>query len=394
MKLIPKRLFWGANAGQTALPVQTQRQVHLAIAEHNLAGRVIDQRRALRVVVNLFAAHAWDRATAFLFQLGRNVNEPAHARAFDLVALFFREQCPKDAPLAFRIVLRGVQIRILTFLARDACTFVADLDNAIAEAKGAKELSLAVGVLWLVGVLNPAASATALARSALRSFRISEQLPNELFFPPEKLAPLVWAALPRVKTQEDIRAILAVFREMTADERRASFQDEGEHSGPVLLADRCTSLEFEKVEADHDWPAAVTLLNEMLAVAALPGAKRLEAPTVRAKARVLADHLGQPQEALVLLDEAANCADRDGRFLLNDTAGALLLAYGTPEGALERYERALGEGVTGYSHLRFDTLRWASEAAGKSGRWEQARNFAIQGSSYTDPARFLLSALS
>lgn len=369
-----------AQVGQTALDGDTQRQVHRAVAASYLSSRSINSRSALQIIVHLLAARQWDGAAGFLLKLAMEVKEESHARAFDIVTSLFRKAWPQDAPLAFRIILRGVQARILMLLKKGADNTLAELDEAICEVTNEEDATMAFAALHLVGPLNPAASAALVARTALRSLRMLPRLSREIqtAYPSGSLEALVWVAVPSVRAVADVRALLAAFSEMTHEERRSSFQrDIVLYSGPVLLAERCISLELEKPEAQRNWAAVIALLDEMSATADLPGAEDLRAPTLCAKARVIADYLGQPAEALSVVDQALQGADVNGQLLLHYTGGSIELAYNTPEAALVRYEQAISAHGTGYIQILFDTFRSASEAAARTGRWRLARDLAV-----------------
>jgi len=136
-------------------------------------------------------------------------------------------------------------------------------------------------------------------------------------------------------------------------------------------------LELTRAEEERDWEGVLAIVDEIRQVGELPGGEPLRAAAARARAIVLADHLVRPQEALAFLETTLADADHNARFLLQYTAGSILLDHSTPETALSRYQSALAESPTTYSTLKFDALLRGAEAAGRIGQWQTMRDMAI-----------------
>ena len=366
-------------AGHVTLGPELQQRVHLAIGLHYLRGRTIDQEQALQIVLHLFAARSWDTLTAFLLQLAGQLTEKPHAEALEMITLFFKPPWLESMPLPLRILIRAVQVRMLTLLGKDAQTFIADFDTMIGEAD---EYALPMAFLTqlLIGPMNPAADPVMAARRTLQACRLYRRLPVEMQELPAAipLECLIWAGQTRIQMHDDIRGILRVLVDMTEDERRAAFSYELMSDAPQVFADQCWIVELKKPLEERDWQGTLSLLDEILRIGKLPGAEQLRAPGARAKAIVLADQMERPQEALAVLDEALPNADHNARFLLHYTAGCILLDHSTPEAALERYQGALAEPSTAPSILRFDACRRAAEAAGRLSQWSMVRDLAIR----------------
>src|SRR5260370_42267054 len=73
-----------------------------------------------------------------------------------------------------------------------------------------------------------------------------------------------------------------------------------------------------------------------------------------------------------VIERGLERADANGRFLLDYTAGCVLLDHSTPARAFERFRRALTTEATGHGFLRVDAGRLAAEAAGRSAAWLEA----------------------
>jgi hypothetical protein len=170
--------------------------------------------------------------------------------------------------------------------------------------------------------------------------------------------------------------MLAVLADMTEEERRAAFSFDL-YDVRQLFIDDCWMIECLKSEDERDWDGVLALITEILQIARLPGGEPLLAPAMRARAIVLADYMERPQEALIVLQPTPPPADSNARFLLHYTAACILMEYSTPEASLERFQQALSEEPNAYSFLQFDALRRAAETAGRIGRWEFMRDFAI-----------------
>jgi hypothetical protein len=367
-----------SNAGQVTLAPMVQRKVHHAVAWHHLQKHKLDQNQALQIILHLRGAHDWEALTAFLCRLVSQLTEKVHAEAFEFVTWIF-PSWPDEMPLSRRILFRAAQIRMLSSLETDTRAFITELDAMIQQVEG-MDLQAAMLALWIIGPFNPANNPTVAARRTLQACRLYARLPADVQqgLPSRPLESLMWIGVMRIRTHDDIRGMLDVLVTMTEEERTAAFAYEPLYEAPWLLIEQCYALEAVKPDQEQDWQKVLSLMDEVLKIAQLPGGRPLQKLAVRVKALIFADYMGQPQEGLALLEEALTDADRNERFLLHYTAACILLEYSTPEASLNRYQRALAESPTTHLVLYFDALRRAAEAAGRVGQWQLARTFIIR----------------
>jgi tetratricopeptide (TPR) repeat protein len=367
-----------SDAGQARLDPGVQQHVHIAVASYYLNKPTIDQRQGWQIIIHLTSGRDWHTLTGFLIRLSLQLNDKRQAEAFELITMFFSASLPEDMPVSSRIPFRAVQVRILTLLGKDAQALLTDLDKMI---QGADISALPMGFLahLLVGPLNPATSPGMAARRTLEACRSYRRLPPEMqqLSVEFSLEDLVWSGLMHIRSREDIRGILHVLTDMTPQERRAAFSPDELYEAAQIFVDNCWALELTRAEQEQDWEGVLAIVGEIRQVGELPGGEPLKAPAARARAIVLADHMARPQEALALLETALAGADHNARFLLQYTAGSILLDHSTPETALSRYQSALAESPTTYSTLQFDTLRRGAEAAGRIGQWPTMRDLAV-----------------
>lgn len=367
-----------SDAGQATLDPGVRQRVHLTTAAYYLKRSTIDQYQGWQIIIHLILAGDWHTLTGFLIQLSLQLKDKRQAEAFELITLVFGPSLPEDMPVSSRIPFRAVQVRILMLLGKDAQALVTDLDTMM---QGADISSLPMGFLahLLVGPLNPAASPGMAARRTLEACRSYRRLPPEMQPLPlePSLESLVWSGMVHIRSRDDIRGILYVLAAMIEQERRAAFSPDKLYEAAQIFVDQCWTLELTRAEEEQDWEGVLAIIDEIRQVGELPGGEPLQAAAARARAIVLADHLARPREALTILETALAGADHNARFLLQYTAGCILLDHSTPETALSRYQRALAELPTTYSTLQFDALRRAAEAAGRIGQWQTMRDLAI-----------------
>lgn len=369
-----------SDAGQITLTDQLRRSIHNKIAFHHLRSGTIDLERAFQIVLHLLAAANWTALIDFLLRITLEIVDRSRAEAFEFLTLLFTQgQWPDNFPLPLRITFRAIQVRILTQLDRETESFIAELDTMIQEA-GAGGLPMAFLAYMLIGPLNPHAPPGTAARKTLQASRIYPHLPTEFQGIPLEvpLESLVWGGVTRIQSQEAIRSVLGVLADMTEVERRAAFAYDMLRDAPELFVDRSWIVELRKPEEEQDWDGVISLLDEILGIAELPGGEPLQAPVARAKAIVFADYMDRPQDGLDVLEGALSAPDNNARFLLNYTAACILLDRSTPEAALRRYQMALAESPTAYSFLRLDALRRGAEAAGRVGDWQLVQDLSIR----------------
>jgi hypothetical protein len=365
-----------SNAGQNTLEPMLQRTIHLRIVSHYFRKRTVNPTQVFQIITHLIAARDSQILMGFLLQITSQINDGSHAEIFEPITMLFKSW-PQDAPLALRIAIRTAQIRILSLLGKDAKSHIAELDTMVRQIDDF-DLRTAIAALLLIGPFNPAADPVMVARKTLQVCRLYSRLPSDEQPLPSNilLESLIWARLIDIRTRDDIRGILAVLADMTEEERNAAFSLDL-YDVRQLFIDDCWMIECLKSGDEQDWEGVLSLVEEILQIAQLPGAEPLLAPAMRARAIVLADYMERPQEALAVLEGTPPPTDNNARFLLHYTAACILLEHSTPEASLERFQQALSEGPNAYSFLQFDALRRAAEAAGRIGQWETMREFAI-----------------
>ncbi|MBI4219917.1 MAG: hypothetical protein HY682_07240 [Chloroflexi bacterium] len=362
-----------SGAAYEVLAAERVRDIHRAVAIHLAKKHEVDPDDALQIIVHAAGGAHWELLVGFALRLAMHIRNRAHAEALRIVTLLFTSSWPDDMPPHFRIMFRAVQVRLLMLLGEDDAPAARDLDRLMLSAD--RDAAMAVlTALFLIGPMNPAASPGVLARRVLQAGRVLADVPPEVRRHTDAVPfqSLIWMGVTRIRNLDDIRDVLNVLREMTPEERRASFGYAPLADAPQLFVDQCWMLEVRKAEQDRDWDSVITVLDEVRQVVEMPGGSTLRAPEARARAVVLADHLARYEEAMEAIERGVEDADPDGRFLLDYTAGCILLDHSTATRSLERFQRALGIETTAHRFLRVDAGRLAAEAAGRSGDWPEA----------------------
>ncbi len=226
------------GTGTDTLDPEVQKSVHKVVGFHYLREKTLDPLQAVRLIFHFLSASEWPILVPVLLRLASQINEKAHAEAFDLLGSLFPSSWPDAMPLRTRIAFRMIQIRILDLLNEDSQQFNEELGVLIQNVNAETRVA-AFTALLLTGPLNPAANSLIAARKALQACRLYPSLPEQIRHTSleKSLAALVWASLTKVKTRSDLRAILSVLRDMTASERRASFaQDAFREAAETFIA--------------------------------------------------------------------------------------------------------------------------------------------------------------
>ena len=362
-----------SQAWQETLSPERRQKIHRAIARHYLRQREIDQHEASQIIVHSLAGEDWRLLVGFLLRLAIQLRTRTEAAAFDFVTLLFTSGWPDGMAVSFRIMFRAIQVRLLMLLNRDETSFAEDLERLTSQSEQ-EALPAVLTAFLLVGPMNPAARPGLLARRVLQARRVLGRLPQDLagLSGDVPFESMIWLGVTKMRQLNDVREVLGVLKEMTPEERAASLSYSPSVDATQLFVDQCWMLELRKEEDKRDWEAVLKALDGVRGVAEMPGCGSLLAPAARARAIVLADHLGRHEEALDVIEQRWEDVDANGRFLLEYTAGCIMLDNSTPQQALERFRRALALGATAHAFLRFDAARFATEAAGRSGNWVEA----------------------
>lgn len=371
------------ETGEEYLAAATRREVHGATAHVELRGGTIDATDAFRICTHLLKAGEWFTLAAVYIQLLHSASTAEHGRILDWARYFFRpgEAWPVELPRSTRILVRAAQIRRSLLTGERFADYDEELDRLIAGPVDGDDERLAVGFAhFQAGVMRDDLPAATVAHHALAAARVLRHAGgiwgNALPESPHAPEGMFWIAFKAIRGIGDIRALLDMLRALPTAERRAVVAASPGPESALNLADFCYGYEGDKPAADRDWLAVLGTIDELGALGEESGVLEFVVAARRARAIVVADHLGQADGALALL-AATPDGDRDShRFTIAYTEGRVMLSHGRPEDAFRRFATALllppGDGSWPY-HL--DALVHGMVAASRIGRWDEARRW-------------------
>jgi tetratricopeptide (TPR) repeat protein len=368
-----------SKVGDNVLDEREREAVHEVIGIHFLRGP-IDFHEASFAIIHLTAGKAWDILTQFLIGLITQIDNKAYAEPLSFVLfLKFLDEVPK----AFRILIRAVQVRLAMLLGEDIGLFIEDIESLIEDSDD--EVTPAhLFALLIIGPYNMQASPVDVAQRLLEICNLTSRHFPDSGEIKEGLCNtgLIWICADRIETHEEINEILNTIEKMDDEYRVTAFTEDDLPFNRIRqmrrFVDKCWTLEKKKPEDERDWDKVLDLIDRIIRVSELPGAKPLWSLAIQAKAIVITDQYRRPQEAVELLEqsietESLTIADL---FILHDVAGCILFDQSDFENALVFFQKAIDR----YScdHLCFHTHKFAAESAAKLSKWELSRELILR----------------
>jgi len=382
-----------SNAGSLALPEDSKRGVHLALARTALAAASITFLDAVQAIVDLMMAGAWHDAAAHITHTLMSVKTQTDAGAVFLLTVVFTpgSRWPDEITVSQRVVIRAFQVRATYLDSRDAASLQQDLDLLIGRVGDSHEEQLGVLIALLnAGPFVPESPPPVATRRALQAARLLRARPDLATGLPRMLPnweELVLFPVGRVRHLSDARGVLEVFRDMSEEELRGAFDSDLGTQSLQALADCCCTSVYRLPEGERDWDAVLGVLDDLSDLAARRGHQRLATVVACAQATTLADHLGRSEDGLHILDQLAP-TDPMCQLLLHHTMACILFDMGRYVECVERVEIALRAGGTGFTNQRYLAFQLACEARGRLRQWGEAANWARRGIRYARTHRF------
>ena len=365
------------NLGQFYLEPDLQKRLHYDIAHEYLKKKTINALDVFQVCIHLHTAEDWKNLVPFLIQFILHVGTSEHAKYVDWVRWFFspEKEWPGAIPLAMRIFIRALQVRILIMSGQEYERYDADLEQLISTA-GDEDMMAVAAARFHTGAILEQASPGLTARRAMEAARawhtIEHKIPLET--PPVAPEMLFWGATAKLREREQIKSIIEVIKGMSEEERRVVFSSDIGPEMSVLFADSCYAVESAKDKDTQNWGEILAILAELQEIGQLPGAEPLYAAAARAHAIVLADFMNNVDEALRVLSKFRVGLNNASSFVLISTKSSIMQNKKRLEEAFDNFHEALSikEGKR-YRLLHFDTLRRGMIAASQTNHFKQAK---------------------
>jgi hypothetical protein len=374
-----------SDAGRSYLATDLQSRVHLALARGITQRGKITTTEAFYAVVHLSSAKHWLGVATLLIHMLISVRGPEHAHDVDWVKFLFPPGgWPDRIPLAFRLMLRGLQVKV-TRLSEDrkvAEELDADLDQLLSAASGRPDEQLArVMALLNAGPLLVEAPPARATRRALEAIRVIREHPRLFESVELKVAiiDLLWLPVARATDLADVRSISAILDDMNTEELREAFKSDIALQSCEFLADRCWLSMHTRPEQEQDWDAVLQALKQLEGLAQRRALEELRCMAVQAQAVVFNDYLGRGEEGIALLRGIGEPGNQDCRFFIRYRIARILDDLDRTDEAVREYENALNSGGQEFIYLRFRAYMEATVACGRAGNWEKAAMWARRG---------------
>jgi len=363
--------------GRDNLPLETQKEIHAAVADYYLSEGTVDASRAHSVALHLWNAELYEEFTHFLIGFMLAADTPAKARyilwASSLISPGM--EWPDGLSLDLRIMFRAAQVRTCLLAGRDASELDADLENLVGQA-GAESSRALVFACLNTGLLLPIEDLDGeriLAR-AVRAVRLLRQEPilDAADFP-GRLEDIIWLAAFRVKGLTQVGQFLHELGAMTGEERRLLFESALACECTTFALDSVWQEELDRPDSEREWSTVLDFLEHAQVLGASLKAMPLVVACARARAILLADYLHQSDEALDVLEGVPEPGHYDLSLLLHYTAGCILLDAGRTREALDRLDAGSATPGDGFGYYRYHGEFQAAIAQSKLALYEDAR---------------------
>ena len=372
------------DAGRRYLATDLQKRIHRALAGEILQKGKITTTESTYVAVHLSSAEDWQEVATFLIQMLISVRTPEHAQNVDWATFLFPPgNWPDSIPLAFRLMLRGLQVKVARLSGdRMVEQLESELDQLLLATGGRPDEQLAaVMALLNAGPLLESAPPARAARRALEAVRLIRNNPKMFEGVEVKvhIVDLLWLPVSRVMNLADVRGIATVLDDMSTEELEGAFRSNIALQACEFLADRCW-LSMDAVPKEkQDWNAVLQVLEQLENLAQRRRLENLRYMALQARAVVLSDYLGQEEAGLQLLRDAGEPTNQDCLFFVRYRIARILDDLSRTNEAIDGYERALASGGRDFVYLRFRAYIEGIVACGRACDWERALLWARRG---------------
>ncbi|MBM4031201.1 MAG: hypothetical protein FJ291_05380 [Planctomycetes bacterium] len=290
---------------------------------------------------------------------------------FGLLFFWTSSPIPDSVPLQLRLHLRGLQVAVMDKLHKDDAFVLDDLLRLVGEASERE-------VVGLLGATAPAVLPVTrraphlgirLLKKLFQAVGVSG-LPEEVTRGrqwPFPLESFIWLAAHEIRTMEGLPDWVDLLESLTPDQLRAALG--------VGIAEDVTWWAFMRAWLDSHgkeevaWRGYASRLQEIAERARAIGADIVWASAVRCQIIVLAEDLGELDNAIALAREALAVAPEDpgARFLVLECAGRQLYYKKHHAEARTYLAEALGIGTRSFHYIRFEALVMAGASASALG---------------------------
>ncbi|MCI0557729.1 MAG: hypothetical protein MN733_04485 [Nitrososphaera sp.] len=338
------------GAGKENLASETQRFVHLAIAEHLLAADSIPTSQVVRIASHLYAARDYERFAGFLVQAMQFATSPQKAKYLDKLSAvshyFSGRPLPDALSLNLKIVFRAAQVRIRMLVNERYDDLSADLDRLLAQAGPDNATAVVFALMFtgpLLGTMLPHEEAVPAAKKAILATRLLHQ--SDIFSEDEvaiQYEELIWIPVWSMSDESQLEQFLEEIKQLSDVELIRLFRSKIAVESASQLVDKRWMLEADKPEEDRNWGEVLSYLDRVKQAGAQAGEITLEAVQARARAIVLSDYLHQVDEAIAIFNDLPDLSELPRlSFLVHYTCGCILHDNDRLEKALQEFDLAV-----------------------------------------------------
>ncbi|MHB1955325.1 MAG: tetratricopeptide repeat protein, partial [Sulfobacillus sp.] len=355
------------NACEGLLP-QRVRDVQRAIAVKLLASQTVFIDDVVLSCVQMSEIADWQLFGIFITCLLISMRSVVAAKvSTSLLLLFPQGHWPEDIGDPNKLLVRTLQVRIGRLAGENVDQQDGDLEALLSQVSMDEP---AIAMAALMAQLNagpflkeePSTIAVRRALAALRT--LLQPTSTDLGVPSiPNIWDILWFPIVGVADKLEVRGVIKVIETLQDSEWQSLFASEIATESALILANRSWMAEADVLESERDWPAVISVLEQLEALGRERNCDLLVAGSLQAKAITLADYIDQPAQALKLLEES-RALTVPGTFMLGYARARILDDLGDLEKAIDQYSTALkgSAGVLPFYHLSAYVFRGVAEA--------------------------------
>jgi len=358
------------SLGADDLSHQTKRECNRALAEQLLSTGSLHIAQAFNVLNYLLNAEEYNRAGLFTISVLLDIRRQTRpVEDYGFISLWANAPLPAQMNLEVRLYLRGLQFDLQSTRGYDTAFIEEELKALLAQASTSETW----GILATWAAVRGRMPGIHLALLSALRYWSQARLPNgkplaSVF--PEDMHPesLIWVSASEVETIDQLREWIETVEQLTANQRRYTFNEPYAEAGCMHMVDSVWHKEDEKPKEQQDWAMLLSAFNTIANRASTFQLELLWACTIRAQIMIMAEYGQDLTGALVKAEEALSQASNDPRvqFLLRECVGRQLLYAQREQEAESWLQQALAQPTSAYPYEHMAALLCLSRALGSS----------------------------
>lgn len=344
----------------------TREQCHVVLG-NGITRKAMDPWDADAAIRHFLFGKAYDLAGALFLELLEQfrLHEPASAYR-PILSTWSQSPLPEEMHPSIKLMIRALQFWTFPRYGINDDVVLSELDtlmSQITEAEAVPAFHVASLAMLFLSKRDFQRSHRYYTQAA-QVLRKAEVTRHDLIIPSkEDPVELLWTSITNIESKEHLARWKEAFDSLTPTEKKVVIASQDAALGSMVLADRLMLVESHRPEAERDWSAVLTSLQELSDWATGHKWEHLAASALKSEINVRGEFLREPESCYSKVRDFVDDPSRSepAKSLVGGMYGKMLASNSDHEKALPWLERAINVSSTYEGHERLMTLLAAAK---------------------------------